>query len=559
MTLRIPRELRSYQFDRLTGVELNDFDVDRFLPVLFEMVETKGRRLARSNADATDPDRYVEALAAHPNLHGFDDEHGRAVLTQWVNSSVVRLGHSGRGHRDVQLAAVQPIHIGAYRAGLPVEGTRHRKVHLVVYRLLKDALLRRGATDPEQTLQRLFREAFGRGVTIDSQFVPAFDGKTDDLDANVLLSLYYLEGFQPGKVLTRRTELDWSPVMPGLMISLGDLLLDFLTVYRNRLPTTALARHLAALLNIGLFTMTLRLFSVVGELCRGGDGGGGGDGENRPLPADLSRDLHPARTEIYVDFTRQTGGDSDRLAGECVARDLERLPAYFEDMILLKTLDRYASSEQKLRPYVEGRRGPDWLVALVGIRDLEYVEWRAGLDLERIVDTTRAELRTSEEDARAELAGLAPGGSQLDVLLAALRQSQASKAVTSAGSWLWNTGGLRKQAGLLRGNLHGRRAWRYAMTDELLTTMLLTTLMDRAAGAPAPRVRLADLLDTLEHRWGLLIHRPPAARDDASARAVASQNLAAFTGRLHQMGFFADLADDFNAQYVINPLAGARR
>ncbi|OHV35543.1 hypothetical protein BBK14_15075 [Parafrankia soli] len=551
MTLRIPKELRSYQFDKLTGVELNDFDVDRFLPVLFEMVETKGRRLSRSNADPKDPDRYVEALAAHPNLRGFAGEHGRAVLEQWVNSSVVRLGHSGRGRGDVQLAAVQPIHIGAYRAGLPVEGARHRKVHLVVYRLLKEALLRRGAPDPEQTLQRLFREAFGRGVAIDSLFVPAFDGKTDDLDANVLLSLYYLEGFQPGKVLASRPDLDWSPVMPGVMISLGDLLLDFLTVYRNRLPTIALARHLAALLNIGLFTTTLRLFSVVGELCRGGADG--------PAPTDLSRDLHPARTEIYVDFTRQTGGDSDRLAGECVDRDLERLPAYFEDMILLKTLDRYASSEQKLRPYVEGRRGPDWLAALVGIRGLEYVEWRAGLDIERIIETTRAEMRMPEDEARAELSALAPGGSQLDVLLAAIRQSQASKAVTSAGSWFWNTGGLRKQAGLLRGNLRGRRAWRYAMTDELLTTMLLTTLMDPATGAPRPRMRLTDLLDTLEQRWGLLIHHPPAARDDASSRAVASQNLTAFTGRLHQMGFFADLADDFNAQYVINPLAGARR
>ncbi|ABW14773.1 conserved hypothetical protein [Parafrankia sp. EAN1pec] len=551
MTLRMPKELRSYQFDKLTGVELNDFDVDRFLPVLFEMVETKGRRLSRSNADPKDPGRYVEALAAHPNLRGFADEHGRAVLEQWVNSSVVRLGHSGRGRGDVQLAAVQPIHIGAYRAGLPVEGARHRKVHLVVYRLLKEALLRRGAPDPEQTLQRLFREAFGRGVAIDSLFVPAFDGKTDDLDANVLLSLYYLEGFQPGKVLASRPDLDWSPVMPGVMISLGDLLLDFLTVYRNRLPTIALARHLAALLNIGLFTTTLRLFSVVGELCRGGADG--------PPPTDLSRDLHPARTEIYVDFTRQTGGDSDRLAGECVDRDLERLPAYFEDMILLKTLDRYASSEQRLRPYVEGRRGPDWLAALVGIRGLEYVEWRAGLDIERIIETTRAEMRMPEDEARTELSALAPGGSQLDVLLAAIRQSQGAKAVTSAGSWFWNTGGLRKQAGLLRGNLRGRRAWRYAMTDELLTTMLLTTLMDPVTGAPTPRMRLADLLDTLEHRWGLLIHHPPAARDDASARAVASQNLTAFTGRLHQMGFFADLADDFNAQYVINPLAGARR
>ncbi|WP_250281757.1 MULTISPECIES: methylation-associated defense system protein MAD7 [unclassified Frankia] len=546
MTLVPPKDLRSYSFERLTGVELNDFDVDRFLPVLFEMVVTNGRRLSRSDARPTEPGGYIEALAGHPALRGFGDEHGQAVLEQWVNTSVVRLGHSGRGHRDVQLAAVQPSHIGAYRAGLPAEGARHRKVHLVVYRLLTDALARRGSPNPAGELRSLFLEAFGRGVSISDSAVPRFDGATADLDANVLLSLYYLEGFTPGRLLSARQALDWDPVMPGVMIALGDQLLDFLAVYRHRLPTIALARHLAALVNIGLFTTTLRLFTLVNDLCRG-----------RARPADLGVDRRPARTEIYVDFTRQTGGDSDRLAGECVDRDLERLPAYLDDMLLLKTLDRYAGNEAKLRPYVQDRRGPDWLTALMDLRHDQYVEWRAGLELERIIEETRNVTRCSDEDARAELERAAPGGSQLDQVVAAIRQSQTKQAIKAAGQWFWNTGGMRKQAGLLRGNLRGRRAWRYAMTDELLTTLLLSTLVDPDRGEALPRMRLADLLVTLESRWGLLVDRPPAARADASSRAVANANLVAFTGRLRQMGFFADLSDDFNAQYVINPLAGA--
>ena len=546
MTIVLPKDLRSYSFERLTGVELNDFDVDRFLPVLFEMVVTRGRRLSRSDARPTEAETYVAALARHPALRGFDDEHGRAVLEQWVNTSVVRLGHTGRGHRDVQLAAVQPIHIGAYRAGLPAERARHRKVHLVVYRLLIDALRRRGAVNPAEELRTLFLQAFGRGVSISDTAVPEFDGTTTDLDANVLLSLYYLEGFQPGRLLPARSALDWDPVMPGVMIALGDDLLTFLTVYRHRLPTIALARHLAALLNVGLFTMTLRLFTLINELCQG-----------RTRPADLSEDLQPAQTEIYVDFTRQTGGDSDRLAGECVDRDLERLPAYLGDMLLLKTLDRYANAEAKLRPHVEGKRGPDWLTALMDLRRDQYVEWRAGLELERIIEETKHVTKCSDEDARAELEQVAPGGSQLDQVVAALRQSQTKHAIRAAGQWFWNTGGMRKQAGLLRGNLRGRRAWRYAMTDELLTTLLLNTLVDPDKGEIRPRMRLADLLATLESRWGLLVARPPAARDDASSRAVAAANLVAFTGRLRQMGFFTDLSDDFNAQYVINPLAGA--
>ncbi|CAJ61292.1 MULTISPECIES: methylation-associated defense system protein MAD7 [Frankia] len=550
MRLYPTKDLRSYSFEKLSGYELNDFDVDRFLPVLFQMVVTRGRRLGSSDAKPTEARRYIEALASHPNLRGFDDEHGRAVLEQWINTTVVRLGHEGRGRREVQLAAVQPIHIGAYRAGLPVGGARHRKVHLVIYRLLMDALVRRGHPNPADALRALFLGAFGHGVTISEKFVPDFDGVSTDLDANVLLSLYYLEGFAPGRLQASSREFDWDPIMPGVMVTLGDQLLDFLAVYQNRLPTIALAHHLAALLNLGLFTTSLRLFHLVNDLCRG-----------NAESADLGVEYSDAQTEIYVDFTRQTGGDSDRLAGECVERDLERLPAYLDGMLLLKTLDRYGRNDARLRTYIQDQKGPDWLRGLLAMREEPLVELRAGIELEQIITETVRHTGCSADEARVEVERATPSGSQLDQVVAAIRESQKSSAIQAARQWFWNTGGMRRQAGLLRGNLRGRRAWRYAMTDELLTTLLLGTLVDPAGGEPLPRMRLATLLQTFETRWGILIARPPTARADASSRAVATTNLAAFTGRLRQMGFFTDLSDDFNAQYVTNPLvpAGARR
>lgn len=553
MTLHPPKELRSYSFERLSGYDLNDFDVDRLLPVLFQLVVTRGRRLGKSNATPTQPLRYIELLAEHPSLRGFADEHGRAVLEQWINTTVVRLGHEGRARRTVQLAAVQPIHIGAYRAGLPVEGARHRKVHLVIHRLLTDASARRGHRSPDDELKELFRDAFGHGVTISREFVPSFDGTSTDLDANVLLSLYYLEGFEPGRPLAARgRELDWDPVMPGVMADLGDQLYDFLTVYRGRLPTIALAHHLAALVNLGLFTTSLRLFHLVTDVCRG-----------QADHPDLSEIPPAARTEIYVDFTRQSGGDSDRLAGECVDRDLELVPAYLEDMLLLKTLDRYARNYPKLQAYIQDKSGPEWLRGLLAMRDDPRVEMRASIELEGILGETMRATGSSFEEVQEEIAQATCSPEPLDQVVAAIRASQKKNSTQKTVQWFWNTGGMRKQAGLLRGNLRGRRrAWRYAMTDELLTTLLLSTLVDPDRGEPLPKMRLATLLETLETRWGLLIAQPPAARADASTRAVANANLAAFTGRLRQMGFFADLSDDFNAQYVTNPLvvgAGGRR
>ena len=65
---------------------------------------------------------------------------------------------------------------------------------------------------------------------------------------------------------------------------------------------------------------------------------------------------------------------------------------------------------------------------------------------------------------------------------------------------------------------------------------------------------MADLLRWLEQRFGVLVERPPKRLDNTSARAAAKGNLEAFRSRLRQMGFYEALSDDFNAQYVTNPV-----
>jgi hypothetical protein len=63
----------------------------------------------------------------------------------------------------------------------------------------------------------------------------------------------------------------------------------------------------------------------------------------------------------------------------------------------------------------------------------------------------------------------------------------------------------------------------------------------------------------LERRWGILINRPPPLLDNATNREAAAANLEAFKRRLRQMGYFEALSDDFTAQYVIDPVIGARQ
>ena len=43
MMFKIPKPLRRTKFDKLFSIELNDFDVERLLPTLFNLVVTRGR------------------------------------------------------------------------------------------------------------------------------------------------------------------------------------------------------------------------------------------------------------------------------------------------------------------------------------------------------------------------------------------------------------------------------------------------------------------------------------------------------------------------------------
>ena len=96
MTIVIPKRLRSLEFTELTMVELNDIDVDRLLPHLWELIVKQGR-MSSAPKDADNYDHYLGELAADERLVGFDDEQGRRVLDGWLRSSIVRIGAKGRG------------------------------------------------------------------------------------------------------------------------------------------------------------------------------------------------------------------------------------------------------------------------------------------------------------------------------------------------------------------------------------------------------------------------------------------------------------------------------
>ena len=193
----------------------------------------------------------------------------------------------------------------------------------------------------------------------------------------------------------------------------------------------------------------------------------------------------------------------------------------------------------------------DSLVAMVGLREDPYVEAHASIRLDEIEAANSGEdldlikeIRNSDSPAIDKLAILLD-----EVLFVKNLQKQVQ--------WFWSTGGILKPYGLIRGTRNVRTSWRYAPTDDLLESLLLVSFTADGSARPRPQLPIANLLDIMRNRFGILIDRPPAAFDNADTRAAAAANLEAFKRRLRLLGCFDSLSDDFSAQYVRNPVEAA--
>ncbi|MGH8542622.1 MAG: methylation-associated defense system protein MAD7 [Gammaproteobacteria bacterium] len=553
MRLILPKASRGYVFDRLATFEMNDFDVERLLPSLFHVVVTRGHQRGGRVNDPSAVDRYLDALANHARVKGFDGEVGHRLLDRWVRASIVRIGRSGRGRSgQEQVEYVLPLTILAYKPGLPAEIARQRKVHLFLYRVLLEVLYDvDAAPSPQAALSAIFTDAFGKGVVIGA--APKYDGSYDgraELDLHNLLTICYLDGFAPTEASKRERIVEFGPALPGVAEGIGRDLPRYILAYVDRVPTLALTRGLMALINFGLFAYTIKLMYATNYLVT-----------NREwAPARHAHDF--SDPELYVDFTRVRGGGSDALARACVERDLEELRAFFESSMRLRTLDRFVELQRDLKARLEGLNTPTYLEALIGLSGESGIEARAQAEIESIRHETINSCVSEEERKEAqdyfEDILRRTQGSSLDAAVQLLSDAQRKKAVESYVAWFWSTGGLRKSFGVLAGNLRGRRNWRYAMSDDLLATLVQLALTEDPSGrlqqvSVRPRLAISEFLQFLYRRFGILVDRPPTFLDGSSARRAGKENLEGLKRRLHQMGFFEALSDDFTAQYLRDP------
>jgi hypothetical protein len=569
--VKLPKNLAGIKFDPLFSIEMNDFNIEMVLPALFWLVRTGGK----DRGTRTDPKIIAGrtlALSSHPQLDGFSSEVGLRVLDKWVRSSLIRTSAVGRQRHSEQIAYVQPLSFLSFKPAFPSQSSRLRQVPQFLYHTINQYLCRSGGGAKGSGGARPFDDivlaAFARGVELDtgSSKDGRYDGVTP-LDLEVMLQLYYLDGFEVPRESNREAREPLPPALPKAAAFLSQDIAAFLHLYATRIPTAVLARYAMALINFELFIYTLHLMRAANALVLRGD--------TPSLFSDNTLDGALPALDLYVDVTQSRGSRTDLLAQACLNRDLEEAENFLRSNLTLRTLQLYVDGNRDLRRRLTNLKGGQYILGLWDLRsdpDVRADARGTERDLEKLFRGDDENEENIPADVKAVLDH--PDLDTLSRVVEILVWAQRKNGVSGITKWLSGVGGLARTDGVLRGNLKGRRVWRYVMSDVLLEALVQLAVISpdvqRASGAgsarPEPRsVTLSAFLSFLRERFGVLIDTPPSFDASTEAVAAAKENFAALKQRLRQMGLFFDLSDDFNAQRLyprftdpqVEPMCGA--
>lgn len=452
MKVKLPKQLKGVKFSKVLTIDMNDFDIDVFLPTLFYTILSQGRGKAKRTNDPTHIQQYIDTLAQHQALQGFDDRTGRKVLEHLVRTTLIKTGGVGRGNQGEQITSIVPYTLLAHKPGFPLEGSRHRGADTFIYKALHENMHK-----ADRELLDAVKIIFGRGVNIGDmpELGGSYDGKTE-LDTLTRLSIAFLDGFQNTRIGLSRVKSE-IPACPKLANELATDLLRYLFEYYKRMPSQAFTYNLLALINFELFNYTLKLVYAINELVQNPE----------TLPPAMCDPLEPSAPQLYLDFTQDVRGRSHEMAKTCVRRDIEAYQQFLYSNVLLRLLDSYVSA--RLRSFDKQRKvkideilggstsGPVYLQGLLLLRDdpilSTYLETRAIVDEESIrkENTVPNDTRIEEDNEEEELSWLDDitdvADTAIERVVNLLVEGQRDSALQHFVRWFWSVGGIKKPSG----------------------------------------------------------------------------------------------------------------
>ncbi len=553
MKVKLPKELSGVKFPLVLTIDMNNFDIDLFLPALFFTILAQGHVKARQTNDPENIKSYIDALAQHPALQGFDMPAGRRVLERLVRTTLITTGGVGRASRGEQITSIVPYTLLAHKAGFPVETSRQRRADTFLYQALLDKMYR-----ADDRLQEKITEIFGRGVIIGN--LPELGGRYDnktELDTLTRLSIAFLDGLQNTRTGLLIREKSIIPACPMLVDELATDLLLYLSGYYKLMPTQAFTYNLRALINFELFNYTLKLVYAINQLVQ----------DPETLPDAMGDQLKPSPPQLYLDFTLDARGYSQEMAKACVRRDIEAYQQFLPSVLRLRLLDRYAEQlrnntlrRARVDAILDGSTaGPPYLQRLLLLQNDPtlnvHIQARSQVDEELIRAVNRLPEDGDNEEALDWLDEITDvAETDIDRVINLLVEGQRDESISHFISWFWGVGGMKKPHGVLAGTIR-RYSWRYAPSNDLLGVFVQVAAVRLSQQGLQP-IRLREFLAFLEERFGILIDRPPDVFKGSEYTAAARDNLRAMLGRLRQMGIFRDLSDDFTVQRLHPPYAG---
>ncbi|MEK8017644.1 MAG: hypothetical protein VSS75_012300 [Candidatus Parabeggiatoa sp.] len=511
-------------------------------------------------SNAENIDDYILALQTHPSLEGFTDEDGKRILEKWAKTSLMVISKNGRLKKEQgeQILHLQPLTYLTLKAGFPSNSSRLQNVHSFLYQLMIDTLKKEYDDDKDKehkqaknAIRDALRSAFADGI-MDLQDVHEkeingkYDGKTK-LDTEMLLSIRFMEPFDPAKIGIRKVTSAETPVCEGQAKRFMQGFIKLITVFKDRMPARELTYNLQTLINFELCIYTLKLVHGTNHLVK-----------NREIPPQYSVDTLPTKPQLYADLTHQAKGLSLDIARQCVSRDLQELSRFFTSLLQLRILDQFVSDEPDFKEDINGLSSQQYLVKLLELADNLKLQGSANhviKDIKKLNEVNQSNESNIELKEFFERNDDLNKSDSIARLVNILDEAQRTKIGSNLFSWFRGVGGVDKDYGFIKGSKH-RRTWAYSMSDDLLWTLVhLASVRPDERGKkdevqePKP-LRLVEFLDFLENRYGVIIHKVPDGMGSIEANRAARENMLALQKRLRQMGLFENLSDDFEAQYI---------
>jgi hypothetical protein len=270
---------------------------------------------------------------------------------------------------------------------------------------------------------------------------------------------------------------------------------------------------------------------------------------------------------MYCDFTNGSLTGSVELSKLCVRRDIELHHDLLESRLRLRVLswigDLTDATTRKRLLELRQTSIAHYYKELLDLRHTEKFEQTGLLKLQQFQASLDSENEETSGNWRQlirdwESAGL----KSFDILLEILKSaySPGSRAPAQHFQWFWTSGGLlnsppHRPYALLGGSVKHKSTWRYEPSDTLLMSILMACFVEGSGEHQwvTPELRLTEVIQRIEARFGILIDRPPRNLVNADNQRIAALNKQAFVKKLQLFGCFEGLSDDPEYQLVNRP------